>query len=153
MDTDFGSRSVNAFSALSVLFAIFYYSHQRRAGRPQKTISKELLETLLMLKVPISGVASFFEVSRPFVYKAIRDYGIEYRKFTDLSDSRLEEIVASVKENHRRAGEVMLQGHLRAQGLHVQLYIRVIPWVQRQDEDHPFVDVSIWFHAQIIYGT
>ena len=35
-----------------------------------------------MLKVPISGVASFFEVSRPFVYKAIRDYGIEYKKFT-----------------------------------------------------------------------
>ena len=73
-----------------------------------------------MLKVLISGVASFFEVSRPCIYKAIRDYGIEYRKFTDLSDSRLQEIVASVKENHPRAGEVMLQGHLRVQGLHVQ---------------------------------
>ena len=73
-----------------------------------------------MLKVPISGVASFLGVSRPQVYKAIREYGIEYKKFTDLSDSRLEEIMASVKENHPSAGEVMLQGHLRAQGLHVQ---------------------------------
>lgn len=60
--------------------------------------------------------------------------------------------MASVKENPL-AGEVMLQGHLRAQGLHVQLYIRVIPWVQRQDKDHPFVDMSIRFHVQIIYGT
>ena len=59
-------------------------------------------------------------VSRPQVYKAIREYGIEYKKFTDLSDSRHQEIVASVKENHPSAGEVMLQGHLRAQGLHVQ---------------------------------
>ena len=48
----------------------------------------------------------------PHVYKAIREYGIEYKRFTDLSDSRLEEIVASVKENHPRAGEVMLQGDL-----------------------------------------
>ena len=111
---------MNVLSALSLPFQIFYYSYQRGAGRPEKTISKELLENLLMLKVPISGVASFFEVSRLFVYKAIRDYGIEYKKFTDLSDSRLAEIVASVKENHPRAGEVMLQGHLRAQGLHVQ---------------------------------
>ena len=89
MGTDFGSHSVNFLSTISVHVVIFYYRHQRRACRPQKTISKELLENVLLLKVPISGVAAFFEVSRPFVYKAIRDYGIDYRKFTDLSDSRL----------------------------------------------------------------
>ena len=59
MGTCFGSHSGNVLSTLSVHVAIFYYRHQRRAGRPQKTISKELLENLLLLKVPISGVAAF----------------------------------------------------------------------------------------------
>ena len=102
---------MNVLSALSLPFQFFYYSYQRGAGRPQKTISKES---------PHFGSGKFFEVSRPFVYKAIRDYGIEYKKFTDLLDSRPAEIVASVNENHPHAGEVMLQGHLRWQGLHVQ---------------------------------
>ena len=68
----------------------------------------------------VSEIASFFNVSRPVIYKAIREFQIDYSKFSDLPDDQLQEVVTSVKEHHPRAGEVMVQGHLRAQGVHVQ---------------------------------
>jgi len=37
-------------------------------------ISKERLEGLLRLKVPVSHIAEDLQVSRPLVYKAIGDY-------------------------------------------------------------------------------
>lgn len=79
-----------------------------------------MLENVLRLKLPISEVADFFDVSRPVIYQAIKDFGITYNKFSDLSDSRLDALVSNVKEQHPRSGEVMLQGHLRAQGFHIQ---------------------------------
>ena len=68
----------------------------------------------------VSEIASFFNVSRPVIYKVIREFQIDYSKFSDLPDDQLQEVVTSVKEHHPRAGEVMVQGHLRAQGVHVQ---------------------------------
>lgn len=95
-------------------------SNTRRPGRPRKNVSRELLENLLRLKVPISEIASFFDVTRPVIYKTMREFGINYSSFSDTSDDQLRDIVNTIKEHHPRAGEVMVQGHLRAQGVHVQ---------------------------------
>ena len=69
--------------------------------------------------MPVSEIAYFFDVSRPAIYKAIREFQIDYSKFSDLSDDQLQSVVTSIKEHHPRAGEVIVQGHLRAQGVHV----------------------------------
>lgn len=70
--------------------------------------------------MPIADIASFFDVSRPVIYTAIREFGIDFNRFSDIADEQLQGAVASIKEHHPRAGEVMVQGHLRAQGVHVQ---------------------------------
>ena len=99
---------------------MFIYSDTRRPGRPKKIVSRELLENLLCLKVPISEIASFFDVTRPVIYKAMREFGINYSSFSDITDDQLQDNVNTIKEHHPRAGDVMVQGHLRAKGVHVQ---------------------------------
>ena len=59
-------------------------------------------------------------MSRPVIYKAIADFNLQQERYSDVSEEQLREVVAEVKQNHSRAGEVMLQGHLRARGIHVQ---------------------------------
>ncbi|CAH3177505.1 unnamed protein product, partial [Porites lobata] len=87
----------------------------RKAGRPSKALSKERLEGLLRLKIPVSRIAEDLQVSRPTVYKAIAEYNLQETRHSDIQHA-----VSSIKGNHPNAGEVMLQGHLRAQGINVQ---------------------------------
>ncbi|KAJ7387940.1 hypothetical protein OS493_001293 [Desmophyllum pertusum] len=92
----------------------------RKQGRPTKGISKDRLQGLLNLKLPVSRIAKAMQVSRPLVYKAIEENNLDGSRYSNVSESELQQAVASVKNNHPNAGEVMLQGHLRAQGIHVQ---------------------------------
>lgn len=92
----------------------------RQRGRPEKKLQKERLENLLRLKLPISRIADELQVSRPSVYKAIKELNINVAKFTNISENGIQEAVASVKARHPNAGEIMMQGHLSAQGIHVQ---------------------------------
>ena len=50
----------------------------------------------------------------------MREFGINYSSFSDLSDDQLRDILNTIKEHHPRAGEIMVQGHLRAQEVHIQ---------------------------------
>lgn len=86
----------------------------------QESISKELLDNLLKFKVPIAHISSFFEVSCSVIYKAIAVFNLQQERYSDISEEQLRDVVAEVKQNHPHAGEVMLRGHLRAQGIHVQ---------------------------------
>jgi hypothetical protein len=70
--------------------------------------------------VPISSIATKFGVSRHLVYNAITDYGIEHERFTRQSPDEIESAVTATKQSHPNAGEVMVQGHLAAAGIHVQ---------------------------------
>lgn len=92
----------------------------RKAGRQMKTISKERLESMLKLNLPISRIAQELQVSRPVIYKAIRTYNLNSSRYTALEQDELQQKVASVKMHHPNAGEVMVQGHLEAEGVHVQ---------------------------------
>ena len=101
-------------------YSIFTFLICRRQGRPRKEISKERLEGLLRLKFPVSRIAQVLQVSRPRVYKAITEYNLDASRYSVVTDSDLQQAITSVKNNHPNAGEVMLQGHLRTQGIHVQ---------------------------------
>ena len=70
---------------------------------------------MLRLKIPVSRIAEDLQVSRPTVYKAIAEYNLQETRHSDIQHA-----VSSIKGNHPNAGEVMLQGHLRAQGINVQ---------------------------------
>ena len=92
----------------------------RNSGRPPKTVSKERLENVLKLKLPVSKIAELLEVSRPCIYKAIRTYGLNYSRYSSVNADELQQTVSQIKSNHLNAGEVMVQGHLKAQGFYVQ---------------------------------
>lgn len=59
-------------------------------------------------------------MSRSTVYRYIDHYGINYERFSQLSQTDIEGEVQAVKNDHPNAGEVMVQGHLVSRGLSVQ---------------------------------
>uniref|UniRef100_A0A3P9IMN3 Integrase catalytic domain-containing protein n=1 Tax=Oryzias latipes TaxID=8090 RepID=A0A3P9IMN3_ORYLA len=83
-------------------------------------ISKEDIERLIFLWTTLSETASILEISRPTLYKLMREYGIKHQKFSDISDQELDEVICAIKSNHPHVGEVMLNGHLRARNIIVQ---------------------------------
>ena len=91
----------------------------RRPGRPPKIVKREDLLRLLQLNLPISDIARQLSLSRRTVYRYIEHYGINYERFSQLSQTDIEGEVQAVKD-HPNAGEVMVQGHLASRGLHVQ---------------------------------
>ena len=78
------------------------------------------MEGLLQLKIPVSCIAEDLQVSHPTVYKAMAEYNLEETRYTDISEADIQYAVSSIKGNHPNAGKVMLQGHLKAQGINVQ---------------------------------
>ena len=48
------------------------------------------------------------------------EYDLQETRYSDISEADIHHAVSSIKGNHPNAGEVMLQGHLRAQGINVQ---------------------------------
>ena len=94
---------------------------------------------MLKLKIPISKICQELHVSRPLIYKAIAKYGINYDRYTALNPDELLVAIREIKQNHPNAGEVMVQGHLEAKGIHVQheqirnaIYITLISLFQRE---------------------
>ena len=75
---------------------------------------------LLELKVPLAQIARDLGVSRPVLYKFMRENGISHEKYSLLSEQEVQNSVAEVKKNHPNAGEVMVQGYLQSQGLTLQ---------------------------------
>ena len=75
---------------------------------------------MLRLQLPVSRIAEVLHVSRPLVYKTMAENNLRPRRYSDTSDAAVSQAVASIKSQHPNASEVMLAGHLRAQGMHVQ---------------------------------
>ena len=79
-----------------------------------------MLEMMLTLRVQVVKIAEQLHVLQSAVYKAIREYGIDYQRFSEISQNDIERAVIAVKEQHPNAGKVMIQGHLTSKGVHVQ---------------------------------
>lgn len=48
------------------------------------------------------------------------EYNLQQTRYSDISEADIQHAVSSIKGNHSNASEVMLQGHLKAQGINVQ---------------------------------
>ena len=95
-------------------------SGSRRPGRPRKIVNRDDLVRLLQLNVPLSDIARQLSLSRSTIYRYMENYGINYERFSQLSQAEIECEVQTVKNYHPNAGEVMMQGHLTSRGLHLQ---------------------------------
>ena len=89
-------------------------------GRPQNAVSKEDIESLLNLRVPLTVVARRLGLSRSSLYNKIKQIGLEIPTFSNASDEALTTMISSIKKDHPNCGEKVVHGHLRSQGVHVQ---------------------------------
>ena len=95
-------------------------------GRPRKILNQDELERLLHLNIPICEIAKQLGVARSTIYTSIAHYGINYERFSRMSQADIEREVEHIKKDHPIAGEVMVQGHLTSRGLQVPRIRRVI---------------------------
>lgn len=78
------------------------------------------MENLLQLRLTIVEIARQLKVDRSVVYKAMSEYGLYRENFSQLSQDEIEKEVDAIKQNHPKAGEVMVQGYLESRGLYIQ---------------------------------
>ncbi|CAB3996278.1 uncharacterized protein LOC110252499 [Paramuricea clavata] len=83
-------------------------------GRPRKSISREQLESLLSLRLPISEVAWTLGVSRPTIYTFMKEHNIPYEgRFTGHSEEHLRHAVTAIKQDFPNSGEHGIDGFSR----------------------------------------
>ena len=94
-------------------------NNQGPGRRPRKILNQDELERLLHLNIPICEIAKQLGVARSTIYTSIAHYGINYERFSRMSQADIEREVEHIKKDHPIAGEVMVQGHLTSRGLQV----------------------------------
>ena len=75
---------------------------------------------MLLLGMALSEVASVLRISRPTLYKLMRECNVRHTKFCNISDEELDTTICEIKVEHPHIGEVMLNGHLRTRNIVVQ---------------------------------
>ena len=76
---------------------------------------------MVALGCKITQIATLLGVSRPTVYKLMKEQGMNHKdRYTNVLDNELDDQLVRIKVNHPNVGEVMTGGHLRAQGIHVR---------------------------------
>jgi hypothetical protein len=113
------------FSNIADYFYLFFHhcseeDNNQGPGRPRKIVNQDELERFLHLNIPICEIAKQLCVARSTIYNSIAQYGINYERFSRMSQADIEREVELIKKDHPNAGEVMVQGHLTSRGLQVQ---------------------------------
>ena len=94
----------------------------RRHGhrnRPRLGINIDQVELLRTVGYSWQEVADAIGASRTTVWRRLQEQNITLSSYTDISDQDLYDLVRTIQRNFPNAGVVMIQGHLRSQGVHV----------------------------------
>jgi len=91
-------------------------------GHPMLFISKEQITFLCDLRFSWIQIASLFGVSRQTFFAMISEYGLPTdHEFSDISNMELWSYVEHIKLSMPDAGQNMIKGILRGEGIHVPL--------------------------------
>ena len=91
-------------------------------GRPKLFISKEQITFLRDLRFSWTQIASLFGVSRRTLFNMRSEYGLPAdHDFSDISNMELRSYVEHIKRSMPDAGQNMIKGILRGEGIHVPL--------------------------------
>lgn len=89
-------------------------------GRPRFEIDRECLEEVLELNLPVSCIAKMLGVSRRTVCRRMHEFGLSARRYHDIDDEELDNLVQGIKHEMPTAGYRMVKGRLRSMGIHIQ---------------------------------
>jgi hypothetical protein len=88
------------------------------SGRPRARVEKGDLQYLKNIKFTWSEMSTFLGVSTKTLQRRAKEWNIE--NYSSTTDQELDAMVREVLLDFPTAGEVMLNGHLRSRGFHVQ---------------------------------
>ncbi|XP_069131834.1 uncharacterized protein [Argopecten irradians] len=105
-------------------------------GRPAFGITVDLIKTQLKKGFTARAVASQLKCSPSLIYKTLKSENLSVRsvKYTAISDSDLDAAVEDLHQTHPNAGNEMMSGYLRSQGLQLQRH-RVRSTLNRIDPE------------------
>ena len=89
-----------------------------RRGRPRFEIGREQLEHLSSLGFTWTDIANILQVSRMTLYRRRREYGM-VDPVDSLEQDELETVLRQLRIEFPTAGEIMVQGQLRAMGYRI----------------------------------
>lgn len=101
-------------------------------GRPRFDIDRECLEEILELNLPVPCIAKMLGVSRRTVFRRLNEFGLSARRYHEIDDEGLDNVVQTIKNEMPTAGYRMVKGRLRSMGIHVQ-WRRVAASLHRVD--------------------
>ncbi|XP_029016274.1 uncharacterized protein LOC114861339 isoform X2 [Betta splendens] len=84
------------------------------------SLFREYIESLLAISTTRAEVAKVLGISRPTMYKLLREYNIMHKKFCNISDEELDATINEIKSKYPKIGEIMMIGHLRSKKIVVQ---------------------------------
>ena len=90
-----------------------------KVGRPCIQINEGDILELRQLNFSWTKIASVLGVSRQTLYRRLEEFDISTDKFSDMSQTELDEVVRNIKKEHPHCGEIMLQGLLIHKGIKV----------------------------------
>ena len=84
-------------------------------------MSEEQLKEFIALGYKTMQIAHLLGVSRLTVYRMMHDFNINPAdRYSNLSDSQIDQKHSDIKADHPNIGEVMAAGHLKVQGIRVK---------------------------------
>ncbi len=90
---------------------VFIKASHGAAGRPRFQVSQDYLVHLLHQGLKFSWIASLLGVSRRTVYRRMAELNITVRGlYSTLSDSKLDNLIAEIKEDMPHAGYRLVKG-------------------------------------------
>ncbi|KAL2085762.1 hypothetical protein ACEWY4_019082 [Coilia grayii] len=95
------------------------YTVPGEVGRPRFDIDRECLEEVLELNLPVPCIAKMLSVSRSTVFRRMKEFGLSARRYHEIDDGELDNVVQSIKIEMPTAGYRMVKGRLRSLGIHV----------------------------------
>lgn len=107
----------------------------RRRGRPLVSISEQELTEFLQLQFTQTEIAKMYGCSCRTIRRRIVQFGlVELIRYDDIADRDLDMVVSEFVYSFPSAGQKTIEGHLVAQGRHIQRWrireslLRVDPW-------------------------
>ena len=97
----------------------YYVPLEKTGGRPKFAITKEQLVNLRETGLTWAKIATCLNVSERTLYRRVQEFDIDSR-FSDLSNTELDELLKSILAVTPRAGESYIRGSLRGSGLRIQ---------------------------------
>ena len=127
------SNFLDLFSTLSSVYVLFedrlnsvaqggshlVSLHGGQRGRPRISIDLTQVESLLDLGLSLSDIANFLGISRVTIWRRLSSANLCVTRFSDINDSTLDSVLASITRNSPNIGIAMLTGHLRASNIYV----------------------------------